>query len=223
MKFFIDIETIPSQLPNAREEAAKNLKVPGNISKPETIQKWKEENAEAEYRKQSFDGLYGEIISIAWAVNDDDPQVLFRVKGESEADLLKGFFEDIETPIDMRGNRAAITQWIGHYITGFDLRFIWQRCVVNQVRPSVKIPYDAKPWDAAVFDTKVAWSGASSYSGASSLDKLSRAFGLDGKGDIDGSKVFDYWLDGRYQEIADYNKDDVIKTRQLYKRMNFIS
>lgn len=221
MKLFFDIETIPSQLPNAREESAKNIKVPGNISKPETIEKWKQDNAESEYRKQSFDGLYGEIISIAWAIEDETPRVLFRGKTGSEYDLLKGFFEDISYPVDMRGNRAVITKWIGHYITGFDLRFLWQRCVVNNLRPPIDIPYDAKPWDERVFDTKIAWSGVSQYSGASKLDLLCKGLGFEGKGDLDGSKVFDYWLKGRYEEIAEYNKQDVEMCRNLYKRMTF--
>lgn len=226
MLLYLDVESIPSQKPGALDDVKNTITHPGNITKIETINKWYLENldaaAQVEYRKQSFDGLYGEIISIAWAINDGDPYVLYRVKDESEKDLLKDFFEYIDAPVDMLGNRSAITKWIGHYITGFDLRFLWQRCVVNGARPTVKIPYDAKPWDDMVFDTKVAWSGSTQYSGKSSLDAICKVFGFEGKGDIDGSKVYDYWLEGRYTEIAEYNKQDVIKTRLLYKKMNFL-
>lgn len=222
---YIDIETIPSQKPGAFEEVFKSVKHPGTITKPESIEKWYSEKADEaamnEYRKQSFDGLYGEIISIAWAINDESPRVLYRGKTGSEKDLLSGFFEDIAYPVDMRGNRAVITKWVGHYITGFDLRFLWQRCVVNQYKPLTDIPYDAKPWADNVFDTKIAWSGVSQYSGASKLDLLCKGFGFEGKGDLDGSKVYDYWLDGRYEEIAEYNKQDVEMCRNLYKRMTF--
>lgn len=222
----IDIETIPSQKPGALEFVKKTIKHPGNISKQETIDKWYAENLEQAtqdaYRKQSFDGLLGEIISIAWAVDDEEPRVVFRSQGESEAGLLKDFFFHLDSITDKHGQRTVISKWVGHYITGFDLRFIWQRCVVNGIKPPVAIPYDAKPWDEKVFDTKVAWTGSGQYSGAGSLDALCKAFGLDGKGDIDGSKVYDYWLAGRYEEIAEYNKDDVIKARELYKRMNFL-
>lgn len=221
MILYHDIETVPSQKQNAFDECKKLLKAPGNYSKPEAIEKWIEENAENEYRKQSFDGLYGEIISIAWAFNDQDAQCLIRKQGDSEKELLINFFEAISLPLDERGNRSSISKWVGHFTSNFDLRFIWQRCVINGVRPTVNIPYDAKPWDDKIFDTKVAWSGISQYSGKSSLDALCKGFGLEGKGDIDGSKVFDYWLDGRYEEIAEYNKQDVIKCRQLYKRMTF--
>lgn len=222
----IDIETIPSQNPAFIQSIKDSIKAPGNYSKQESIDKWLEENrdieADKKHRLTSFDGLHGEIISIAWAIDDADVQVLYRYGDESEADLLNAFFEDISNEKDQHGNRVAITKWSGHYITGFDLRFIWQRCVMNGIRPTVSIPHDAKPWDAKVFDTKVAWTGSGQYSGAGSLDALSRAFGLDGKGDIDGSKVYDYWLAGKIEEIAEYNKQDVVKCRELYKRMNFI-
>ena len=225
MKLYIDIETIPTRNQAVIDAIRNSIKHPGNISKQETIDKWYAENKEAcfdaAYRKTALDGLYGEIISIAYALDDSDPCVLHRVSGESEADLLKAFFEDISIITDSRNQRGVITQWIGHYITGFDLRFIWQRCVINRIIPSVKIPYDAKPWDDAVFDTKIEWTGASSsYSGAGSMKALAPVFGLH-KNDIDGSMVYDMWIAEKYDEIAEYNKRDVIDCRILHKRMTF--
>lgn len=222
MKLFIDIETIPSQKPGAFEQFKANLKAPGNYTKQESIDKWIEENAEAEYRKQSFDGLYGEIISIAWAFENEIPSVVFRKNGDSEKELLEAFFSWIYGVLHLSpGKPETISQWIGHYITGFDLRFLFQRCVVNKVKPTVSIPYDAKPWDSKVFDTKIAWSGSTNYSGASSLDKLCKGMGIEGKGELDGSKVYDYWLAGRIDEIAEYNKQDVVLCREIYKRITF--
>lgn len=224
---FLDIETIPTQNQILIKSFKDGIKAPGNYSKQETIDKWLEDNRDSEadklHRKTAIDGLHGEIFSIAWAFDDGAAYVVYRGNNETEKFLLQSFFTQISDIKDSYGNRAVISKWVGHYITGFDLRFIWQRCVINGVKPSVSIPYDAKPWDDRVFDTKVAWTGSGQYSGAGSLDAMSRAFGLDGKGDIDGSKVYDYWLAGRFDEIAEYNKDDVVKTRGMYKRMNFIS
>ena len=226
MNFYFDIETIPTQNQSIIDEIKKSITAPGNHTKPESIQKWLDENLEIEadkkHRQTSFDGLHGEIISIAWAFDDENPEVLFRTKSDSEADLLNAFFEDITIHKDQHGQRIAITKWIGHYITGFDLRFLWQRCVINKVNPLIKIPHQAKPWDDQVFDTKVAWSGTSQYSGQSSLDAICKGFGYEGKGEITGANVYDYWLAGEYEKIAEYNKDDVVKTRLLFKRMNFI-
>jgi hypothetical protein len=222
-----DIESIPSQKPGAYEKIRETIKHPGNISKPETVAKWYAENADIAamelYRKQSFDGLYGEIISIAWAIDDGPVYSAYRHSGKDETRIIREFFDAITSFLDKNGNREFITKWIGHYITGFDLRFLWQRCVVLGIKPPLRIPYDAKPWDDIVFDTKLAWTGSEHYKGAGSLDALSQAFGMDAKGDLDGSKVYDYWLDGRIEEIAEYNADDVKKSRKLYKLMNFIT
>jgi predicted PolB exonuclease-like 3'-5' exonuclease len=225
-KIHIDLETIPSQKPGELERIRNAIKPPGTISKKETIDKWYAESADIaameQYRKQSFDGLYGEIISIAWAIDDAAINVVYRKNEESEALLIKTFFDSITDLTDFHGNRIFISTWVGHYITGFDLRFLWQRCVVNGIRPSVPIPYDAKPWDSKVFDTKVAWTGLGNYSGAGKLNDIAKAFGLEGKGDLDGSKVYDYWLSGRIDEIAEYNMHDVEMCRAIYKRMNFL-
>lgn len=227
MKIYLDIETIPTQRKEIIDEIRSSITAPGNYTKQESITKWLEENLEAEfqkkYRQTALDGAYGEIISISWALEDQDPNVVYRDSIEPEKHILQAFFKEISNLTDNYGQRAFITQWIGHYITGFDLRFIWQRCVVNKVIPTVPIPYDAKPWDDKVYDTKIEWSGSGQYSGKSSLNVLCNVMGYEGKCDIDGSKVYDYWLDKKYREIAEYNKDDVIKTRQIYKRMNFIN
>ena len=44
---YLDIETIPDQTPGALEAIRASIEPPGNISKPETIAKWMEENAVA--------------------------------------------------------------------------------------------------------------------------------------------------------------------------------
>ena len=222
---YLDLETIPTQNKAVIDELKFSVKAPANYTKPETIEKWFAENFDAEfdkiYRKTSLDGLYGEIISIAWAFDDEETQVVYRHDTESESDLLHGFFLTISNELNSVGRPGLVSKWIGHYITGFDLRFLWQRCVFNRVKPSVKIPYDAKPWSDDVFDTKIAWTGSSQYSGAGSLDKLCTAFGIGSKGEINGANVYGYWLKKEFDKIADYNKEDVEMCRKLYKLMTF--
>ena len=226
---YLDIETIPCQTPGYFEKCLASIKAPGNYSKPDTINKWMEENkfieADKLHRKTSFDGALGEIISIAWAIDDNPVDVIYRdnLLIDDEKKLLVDFFDEISKLTDDHGQRTTISTWIGHYLTGFDLRFLWQRCVINGIKPSVIIPYDAKPWDPRVFDTKLEWTGASSsYSGIGKLGDMSQAFGFKGKGDLDGSKVYDYWIAGCIEEIAEYNKEDVEMCRRLYKKMNFL-
>ena len=75
-----------------------------------------------------------------------------------------------------------------------------------------------------MFDTMIEWSGNSpSYPGAKSLDKIGRVFGADGKAEVNGSNVYDFWLAGEHDKIIEYNKQDVRDCRDLYRRMNFIT
>lgn len=227
MRLFVDIETIPTQNSFIQSRIEQSIKPPGNIKKADSIDAWMKENYAAEfekkYRATALDGLYGEILSIAWAIDDSEIYGFIRQDYDTELDVLKYFFNHLTSYFDKHGQRMAVTQWIGHYITGFDLRFIWQRCVINQYEPVIEIPYQAKPWDDCVFDTKIAWTGSSSqYSGASKLGDLCVAFGMDDKlNGMDGSQVYDYWLEDRLDEILAYNKDDVKKTRELYNLMTF--
>lgn len=227
MILYFDIETIPTRNHVVIDQIRDSIMPPGNITKDETKLKWLEQNLESELdkqiRKTALDGLYGEILSISWAIDDSDIYTIFRTHyDDSEAALLKGFFHCLDNYHDDHDQRIGISKWVGHYISGFDLRFIWQRCVINQVKPSVPIPYDAKPWDDRIFDTKVAWTGSQQYSGAGSLSKLASVMFGEGKGDIDGSNVYDYFLKGEIDKIVEYNKKDVEMCRKLYKRMNFL-
>lgn len=227
MNLYIDIETIPTQRDDIRESIAAGIKPPANYSKPETIEKWEKESkpeaVESAIHATGLDGTFGEIICIGWALDDECPSCVGRFPNEPEGELLNKFFTSLDENIrllDPNGYQRHPT-WIGHFITGFDLRFIWQRCVINSIKPIVKIPYDAKPWGDQVFDTKVEWTGMNKYTGNGSLDAISKALGYEGKGDMDGSKVWSYIQEGKLKEVMDYCKDDVEKTRLLHKRMTF--
>ena len=215
MNIYLDIETIPSQRDDVRKGIEEGITPPGNFKKQESIDKWMEENknkaVEEKLHKTGLDGTWGEIVCIGWAINDEQPKCVYRDLNGSEAEVLEKFYSVI--------NGLNLT-WIGHNIIGFDLRFIWNRSVINGIRPSVSIPYDAKPWDKNVFDTMTNWSGFKSNT-SSSLDAISKAMGYEGKGDLDGSKVWDYVKNGRILEVVEYCKDDVEKTRLLHKRMTF--
>ena len=224
----LDIETLPSNDAKIIEQIRDSISPPGTITKDETKLKWLEQNLEAEtekaLRKTGLDALYGQILSIAWAIDDGEVNCLYRSSyDDSEADLLKEFFLQLSSTKDEYGHRVGISKWVGHNSCAFDFRFIWQRCVINGIQPSVKWPNDAKPWDSNVFDTRIAWTGAGQYQGRSSLDALSSVMFGEGKGEVTGATVFDFFMRGEIDKIVSYNKQDVEMTRKLYKRMNFIT
>ena len=89
MNVFIDIETIPAQPEDkAKQLIAESISAPKTMSKAETIQAWhdgegkyageKEKAIEEKYRKTALDGTTGEIISIAYAIENDETQSFSR-------------------------------------------------------------------------------------------------------------------------------------------------
>lgn len=221
---FIDIETIPGQKEGLKDLLAEKISHPANMSKPETIAAWEKDKkpqaVEDAWRKTGFDGSFGEVISISWAINNAPVQVVHRRLGEPEKELLRYALEGIKKGLDKASPQLRQPTWVGHNVVGFDLRFLWQRCVVNNYKPPFRIPYDAKPWSDEIFDTLIEWKGLAKAGGT--MNEVCFALGLDGKGDgIDGSQIWEYVQQERYEEIAEYNKDDVERTREMFNRMTF--
>jgi predicted PolB exonuclease-like 3'-5' exonuclease len=62
------------------------------------------------------------------------------------------------------------------------------------------------------------WAG---YGKTVTLDNLCLALGVPSPkdGDLDGSKVFDAWREGKTVRIAEYNLRDAYAVREVYHRM----
>jgi DNA polymerase elongation subunit (family B) len=208
---FLDIETIPTQSADLRARFKAQVTPPGSIKKPESIQAWLDEHGEAkaaeEIAKTSFDPAYGHICTIAWTVDDWETYVMHAKTVEQERDVLQAFFASL------RANHRYT--FVGHYISGFDLRFILCRAVVLGIPIPPTIPRDPKPWDGTVFDTMTAWAGAK---GTISMDRLCEALGIPGKGDFSGADVAEAWANGEHDKIAAYCVSDVERTRMIYNR-----
>ena len=230
MKLFLDIETVPSQAPGARDLVRATLKPPGTLKKPESIAAWWQTEADTAaddaWRRQSFDALAGEIISIAVADDGDRRWVRCRAQGESEAALLAEFFEVVDTwtredAAQVPHGNAGAWPMDDHFLIGhstqFDVGFLWRRARVLAVPvPGWLPPPMARP--SAYGDTMTLWAG---FGGRVSLDNLCRALNVPtSKGDLDGSQVFDAWLAGEYERIATYNMKDVMATAQVWDRLN---
>jgi predicted PolB exonuclease-like 3'-5' exonuclease len=110
---------------------------------------------------------------------------------------------------------------IGHNILNFDLPFIVQRSIINTVRPTVSF-YFGKYKKAPIFDTMREWD-CWKWGGATSLEKLAFALKLENPkaGAIDGSKIYDAFLESRFEEIYKYCMRDVKTTRNIWRKMNF--
>jgi hypothetical protein len=108
---------------------------------------------------------------------------------------------------------------VGHNVIGFDLPFIFQRCVVHDiaVRPFVNL---ADFHVRGVFDTMRRW-WLGDRRNRTSLDDLAWALGIESSktAEVEGSKVFELYEAGKLAEIREYNLNDVRVTRKVYERM----
>ena len=210
---YLDIETIPNQSPEYRATVRAGITAPAAFKKPESIAQWIADNGETAtdeiIAKTSFNPALGHICTIGYAIDDGELQVLHAPDVASEAAIIDRFFAALPT--------QGLNRFIGHYITGFDLRFILCRAVALGVTlpPKVMFPRDTKPWGEETFDTMTAWAGARDRI---SQDNLCQALGLESKGDFDGSQVAEAWANGEHDKIADYCRRDVETVRAIHKK-----
>ena len=215
MKIYIDIETIPTQHAEHQTFVCENLKAPSNYKNEETIAKWLDENKEAAINKTSLDGAFGEIVAISVAINDESPVAFYREDWQSadrECDILTRFNQYLK---EQANKCRTVPEFIGHNLAKFDSLFLWQRCIINRVKPYYKMD------KRNTYDTMLEWCGFERDK-SPSLNKLCQVLGIEQKGDIDGSKVWQAVQDGRINDVAEYCAKDVERVRHVYKRMNFM-
>lgn len=223
MYLYLDIETLPCQIAGFGDELRAELaadaeakkaevRAPANYKDEAKIAEYlasarqkidDEIDAEAEkkYRATSLDGTFGEVFCVSWAIDD----------GEIVCDTLADFLSKV-CVLDTRTGRPVI---VGHNVT-FDIRFIWQRAIIEGLTIPRWWPVKAKPWDDVIYDTMTQWVGVGNRV---KLDKLCKAFGIKGKDGFDGSMVYDAWLEGKHDQIREYCCDDVMRVRELHRRI----
>lgn len=210
---YFDLETIPNQDPEFLSVLERKVKAPGTIKKPESIQKWLDENREEAAKealaKTSFDGGRGHVCTIAWAKNDSPIAVRHAKTVAEERQVIEDFFADLDP--------YHSETLVGHNITGFDLGFLRKRAIALGITMPTQqsMPRDPKPWDKTVFDTMSAWAGGTNRI---SMDELCNILGIEGKGGFDGSQVAGAWAAGEHDKISEYCRDDVYRTREIHKR-----
>ncbi len=226
--YTIDIETLV--LPGFRERVGPQLERSlrlGNM-RLEQQQRYLEDIAAEEercYQLGSLSATSGRVLSIAVHVGPlagveiEDGSLIqneyvFGIDAEgneeSEAEGLTKFLQllakfDHETD-----------ELVGHNILGFDLPFVFQRCLTNNL--CVTQYFDVNNL-RGIYDTMHRW-----WLGARrnvSLDDIAWALGIESSktSAVEGSKVFELYHAGKLAEIREYNLNDVRVTRKVYERM----
>ena len=200
-KLYLDIETLPA--PNDKHEILKFLHEKA-IEKNKRAKK----DFEQYLLKTSFDGAFGRILCIGYAIDDNPVEILYAENNEKE--MLEKFWKIVDNS-DL---------FIGHNVMDFDLRFIYQRSIINKVKPSRDLSF-ARYKNYPIYDTMREWARWS-FDASVGLEPLALALGIPTPKDgIDGSQVFNFYKAGKIEEILEYCKRDVDTTRAVYKRMIF--
>jgi len=203
MKLFLDIETLPA----GGDKVALIKKFWDEYqTKKKTATKNEQTDFETYLRNTSFQGEFGRIFCIGYAKDNSPVECL----SGDEKKILDQFWQ-IAKEADL---------FIGHNILEFDLRFIYKRSIINNIKPTRDLSF-ARYRSEPIYDTMKEWEKWGAQ--GASLHRLSIALGLESpKNDgIDGSQVYDYFLAGKGDQIIEYCKRDVEAVRQVYKRIKF--
>jgi 3'-5' exonuclease len=203
----IDIETLPSPNP---------IKAEGRLRKG-----GKDSD---DHARTALSGDFGRILCVGFADEDGSGGVSRGCLGWDEA--RKQFTGDERQTLTafwrmLRGFRPNVDRIVGHNLFDFDLKFIYKRSIVHNVKPSVELSF-ARYRNQPLFDTMFEWERWG-YGTKISLDRLARVLDLpSSKGDgVDGSRVGELFAAGEHEAIYSYCLRDVELTRLIYRRMTF--
>jgi predicted PolB exonuclease-like 3'-5' exonuclease len=191
--FYFDIETVPTDKA-LQENGLLDAQI--KLDEPELI------------KKLSLSAVTAKIICLCYTIEPSVSGTIEVLQGE-ETDIIKGFWKIV----------PDCNLFVGHNILDFDMRFIYQRSVIHNIKPSRDIPF-TRFRNAPIYDTMQEWSKWGREH--ASLDSLSKALGIPSpKENLDGSKVYPYYRAGKLPEIIEYCKRDVESVRAVYKRLTF--
>jgi hypothetical protein len=228
--YTFDIETIT--LPDFRERVGPQLERQIRLGSMrfEQQQRYLEDIAAEEervYTLGSLSATSGRVLSIALhagpipglefpGLGPESSEYVFGIDQYGYEQEEKQALQDFLTL--MKDFDPDCDELVGHNIIGFDLPFVFQRCLAHSLhaRPFVNLSeYNVR----GVFDTMHRWwLGAKRFV---SLDDIAWALGIESSktSDVEGSKVFDLYQAGKLDLIREYNLNDVRVTRKVYERM----
>ena len=230
LAYTVDIETLA--LPGFRERVGLQLERTmrlGNM-RLEQQQRYLEDIAAEEercYQLGALSATSGRVLSLAvhvGAVPGMEVAGLEQSHGEHVFGIdADGYEQDEKSALTgflnlLKDFDPDTDELVGHNILGFDLPFILQRCLVNNipVGPFVDL---SEFHVRGVFDTMHHWwLGTKRFV---SLDDIAWSLGIESSktAEAEGSKVFEMYRAQKLAEIREYNLNDVRVTRKVYERM----
>jgi len=140
----------------------------------------------------------GEITSICW-LDSYTGEEFYTLNTGDERECLLGFVKYLK--------EHNILSLIGFNSNNFDIPYLNTRCIYNRVRFN---PDKFIKQDVMLIAHKLFYFG--------SLDVIAQKLGVERKLEVDNP--IKLWKSKRYDELIEYNAQDVIVTKQIYEKLN---
>ena len=204
-----DIETIPGPV----VPDVSTVKIDGRLTDPIKIEAAQLAAVDSEWRKESLKSHKGRVLVIGWSI-DGQPAKSVQHDGDDEAGLILDFWTQLRADLG-QSMRPSI---VGFNCRSFDCNWLRHRAYKYRI-PAMASFFPWEKFDRRVIDLRERWLGAD-YRGEGTLDDIAKFFGIEGKtAGMDGSKVCDYWIDEKVDEIASYCRRDVDLTNEVWAVM----
>ncbi len=173
------------------------------------------------FKKAGIYSEFGKIITIGigYFTQTESGELGFRVKSlssDDEKDVLLDFKNLMENKLDQ--NKISLC---AHNGKEFDFPYLCRRLLINQMEiPEILNLSGKKPWEVRHLDTIEMWKFGDRKN-YTSLDLLAAIFNISSsKKDIDGTMVNHvYFVEKDLKKIADYCRNDVVVTSQIYLKL----
>lgn len=216
----LDIETVPTEAAMAAPYSEAERTPPGNMSKPETIAKWRENDRveweTARIKQFSLSPRQGRILCLGMSLPCSDGPIYAGHVAETEdkeASLLKTFWDVMEH------HNGRIVTFNGRT---FDLPFLVLRSLHHGI--THKLSSDTlRLWFARYrvtphCDVRGVLSNWNDFSDGTLTDWC-RFVGVPCTDGVSGADIYQLYRQGEYAAIAAKCKADVVATRQLYEKI----
>lgn len=225
---YFDLETIPD---GDIEDFELYKDPPKNIKDPEKIKAWQIEQKEEQFLKQSVDPNRAKILTIGAAADEAKPTCFVDLVEYNELSALKEFEQYLKSQREelvsegMGEPRYIFNElvFVGHNIKKFDLQILFVKAVKYGLYELGELVHPARMRynNGKSYDIMEIWGGADTYNFVS-LDTVANTIGIQGKKGMDGSMVYPKFIEGKIDEIIEYQKDDVVLVRDVFNRMRRI-
>jgi hypothetical protein len=230
-RIFFDVESVPppeERRTLIKHETVRKLFRKTSLAAPNeqlTGQAEQEGCTDEQFRLLALHAEYGRVLAIGMIVEHDWQVVHCGLLGRErpsgrfhldERRTLRSFWKMLN---DFNAGCDLI---IGHNIMDFDLPFLYKRSRINRIHPSILLSF-ARYRSAPIYDTMREWAHWNPHAAQISLMELAEILkvGITKTEGMEGSRVYDEFLAGNHDRIAEYCVRDVQMVRAIFYRMVF--